>query len=432
MPSVTSASLDGSRCRASRSISARGCGISLKCFCPGRGSGLGEPCRKTARMPASARPSIAASLWAGVGLLWHQSTMVVTPELSWLSAPTRLAMRISSGAKRGAIEACMLCRYSRIVQSPATPRSPVCQVWICALTKPGMTIMPRASTTWASAASSDGATATMRSSSISTSPCRRSPTSSSMATIMPPLISVRTMRSPGSKLVALAFGHDSRSALRGVSNALRALTFRRRSTHGGATMLAPRPLNPAEKLDWLRLIRSENVGPVTFYQLLARYGSAGAALEALPEVARRGGRDRALTLFPKAAAERELMALDRAGARLVAWGEPGYPAALAAIDDAPPLLSIRGDAEILQRPAIAVVGARNASANGRRFARDMALQLGQRGLVVVSGLARGIDTAAHEGAMPTGTVAVLAGGIDSVYPEENRELHEAIAERGAL
>jgi DNA processing protein len=195
---------------------------------------------------------------------------------------------------------------------------------------------------------------------------------------------------------------------------------------------ASRPLNPAEKLDWLRLLRTENVGPVTFYQLLARYGSAGAALEALPEVARRGGRDRALTLFPKPAAERELAALDRAGARLVAWGEPDYPTALAAIDDAPPLLSIRGKAEVLGRPAIAVVGARNASANGRRFARDMALQLGQRGLVVVSGLARGIDTAAHEGAMPTGTVAVLAGGIDSVYPEENRELHEAIAERGAL
>ena len=106
---------------------------------------------------------------------------------------------------------------------------------------------------------------------------------------------------------------------------------------------APRPLNPAEKLDWLRLLRSENVGPVTFYQLLARYGSAAAALEALPEIARRGGRDRTLTPFAKGAAERELAALDRAGARLVAWGEPGYPAALAAIDDAPPLLSIRGD-----------------------------------------------------------------------------------------
>ncbi|HEX7966585.1 MAG TPA: DNA-processing protein DprA [Stellaceae bacterium] len=195
---------------------------------------------------------------------------------------------------------------------------------------------------------------------------------------------------------------------------------------------APRPLNPAEKLDWLRLIRSENVGPVTFYQLLARFGSAAAALDALPEIARRGGRDRPLALFPKSAAERELTALDRAGGRLVAWGEPGYPPALAAVDDAPPLLSVRGDAHILMRPAIAVVGARNASANGRRFARDMALQLGQRGIVVVSGLARGIDAAAHEGSIPTGSIAVLAGGIDVVYPEENRALHEAIAERGVL
>ena len=197
-------------------------------------------------------------------------------------------------------------------------------------------------------------------------------------------------------------------------------------------MCPARPLNPAEKLDWLRLIRSENVGPVTFYQLLARFGSAAAALEGLPEIARRGGRDRPLTLFPRTDAEREMTALDRAGARLVAWGESDYPPALAAIDDAPPLLSMLGEARILQRPAIAVVGARNASANGRRFARDIALQLGQRGLVVVSGLARGIDAAAHEGALPTGTMAVLAGGIDSIYPEENRALHEAIAERGAL
>ncbi len=198
-------------------------------------------------------------------------------------------------------------------------------------------------------------------------------------------------------------------------------------------MTAPaRPLNPAEKLDWLRLIRSENVGPVTFYQLLARYGSAAAALAALPDIARRAGRQRGLAQYSKAGAERELEALGRAGARLVAWGEPDYPAALAAVDDAPPLLSLRGDAALLQRPAIAVVGARNASANGRRFARDMALQLGGRGLVVVSGLARGIDAAAHQGALPTGTTAVLAGGIDVVYPDENRELHETIAERGAL
>jgi DNA processing protein len=195
---------------------------------------------------------------------------------------------------------------------------------------------------------------------------------------------------------------------------------------------APRTLNPAEKLDWLRLLRSENVGPVTFYQLLARFGSAAAALAALPEIAQRGGRRRALAIFAKAEAERELAALARAGARLVAWGEPDYPAALAAVEDAPPLLSLKGDGALLQRPTIAVVGARNASANGRRFARDIALQLGGRGLVVASGLARGIDAAAHQGALPTGTVAVLAGGIDTVYPEENRELQAAIAERGAL
>ena len=194
----------------------------------------------------------------------------------------------------------------------------------------------------------------------------------------------------------------------------------------------PRALNPAERLDWLRLSRSENVGPVTFYQLLARFGSAAAALAALPEIAQQGGRRRPLAICPRSAAERELAALDRAGARLVAWGEPDYPAALAAVDDAPPLLSLQGDAALLARPAVAVVGARNASANGRRFARDIALQLGQRGIAVVSGLARGIDAAAHEGALPTGTIAIVAGGIDQIYPEENRALHEAIAERGLI
>ncbi len=197
-------------------------------------------------------------------------------------------------------------------------------------------------------------------------------------------------------------------------------------------MPAARELNPAEKLDWLRLIRSENIGPVTFYQLLARYGSAAAALDALPALARNAGRQRPLALCPRATAERELAALERAGARLVAWGEPDYPAPLAAVEDAPPLLSLSGDATLLRRPALAVVGARNASANGRRFARDMALQLGGHGFVVVSGLARGIDAAAHQGALPTGTVAVLAGGVDTVSPEENRELHRLIAERGLL
>jgi len=183
--------------------------------------------------------------------------------------------------------------------------------------------------------------------------------------------------------------------------------------------VAPRILNPAERLDWLRLIRSENVGPITFYQLLARFGSAEAALAALPD-------------FARTAAERELQSLEAAGARLVAWGEPDYPPALAAVDDAPPLIAMKGAARFFERPAIAVVGARNASANGRRFARDIALQLGQQGLLVVSGLARGIDAAAHEGALASGTAAVLAGGIDQVYPEENRALHEKIAELGVL
>jgi DNA processing protein len=193
-----------------------------------------------------------------------------------------------------------------------------------------------------------------------------------------------------------------------------------------------RSLSPSERFDWLRLIRSENVGPITFYQLLARFGSAGAALDALPEIARRGGRERPLAIAAKAAVERELESLRQAGAHLVAWGEPLYPPALAAVEDAPPLLAARGAMELLTRRAVAVVGARNASANGRRFARDIALQLGGHKLIVVSGLARGIDGAAHEGSLPTGTIAVLAGGIDVIYPEEHRALAESIAERGVL
>ncbi len=193
-----------------------------------------------------------------------------------------------------------------------------------------------------------------------------------------------------------------------------------------------RTLNPAERLDWLRLIRSENVGPITFYQLLARFGSAEAALASLPDFARRGGRGKPLTIATRALAEREMQQVSDAGARLVAWGEPDYPTALAAIDDAPPLIAVKGVTALLQRPAIAVVGARNASANGRRFARDIAAQLAQAGLLVVSGLARGIDAAAHQGALASGTAAVLAGGIDQVYPEENRALHEEIATKGVL
>jgi DNA processing protein len=191
-------------------------------------------------------------------------------------------------------------------------------------------------------------------------------------------------------------------------------------------------LTDTERLDWLRLSRTEHVGPIVFRQLLARFGNAGAALAALPELARRGGVARALAPYPAGAAEREIAALARAGGRFVACVEPDYPSPLAALEDAPPLVSLVGDAAILGRRGIAVVGARNASTNGRRFAEDIARDLGQRGFAVVSGLARGIDTAAHRGSLPTGTVAVVAGGIDVIYPPENEALHRAIGEQGAL
>ena len=191
-------------------------------------------------------------------------------------------------------------------------------------------------------------------------------------------------------------------------------------------------LTDAERLDLLRLSRTERVGPITFRSLLDRFGTAAEALAALPELARRGGRSRALTPYPTAEAEREMAALAKLGARLLAVTEPDYPALLAAIPDSPPLLAVRGDASLLGRSSVAVVGARNASANGRRFARMIADDLGKAGWVVVSGLARGIDTAAHEAALGRGTVAVMAGGIDIVYPPENARLYDALVERGAV
>ncbi len=188
----------------------------------------------------------------------------------------------------------------------------------------------------------------------------------------------------------------------------------------------------AQRLDALRLARTENVGPITFRRLVERFGSAGAALAALPDLARRGGRARPLKPFPREAAERELAALDRLGARLLLVTEPDYPQALAALDDAPPVLSVQGDAALLGRRAIAIVGARNASANGRRLATELARELAEAGLVVVSGLARGIDAAAHRGALAQATVAVVAGGVDIAYPPENEALQRDIAGRGAL
>jgi DNA processing protein len=191
-------------------------------------------------------------------------------------------------------------------------------------------------------------------------------------------------------------------------------------------------LSDKEKLDRLRLIRSENVGPVTFRALLRRFGSARAAIEALPDLARRGGRKAPLRVCPSAQAEQELSAAGRVGARLLSVDETDYPGALAAIYDAPPLLYLHGDGALLRRNAVAIVGARNASANGRRLAEDIAREVGAAGFVVVSGLARGIDHAAHRGSLDSGTIAVVAGGIDIAYPPDNEELQREIARRGLI
>ncbi len=193
-----------------------------------------------------------------------------------------------------------------------------------------------------------------------------------------------------------------------------------------------RPLTDAERIDWLRLIRTENVGPVTFHRLLDQYGSAKRAIEVLPELARRGGRVKPLKIIPKAEAEREVAASAALGVTMLCSCEPAYPEPLAAIDDAPPVLCVRGHVHLLARRAIAMVGARNASLNGRNFAKRLARELGEAGLLVVSGLARGIDAAVHEGALPTGTVAVMAGGVDVVYPEENQGLYRDIMAQGAV
>ncbi|HVG81118.1 MAG TPA: DNA-processing protein DprA [Methylomirabilota bacterium] len=196
--------------------------------------------------------------------------------------------------------------------------------------------------------------------------------------------------------------------------------------------LPRRDLTPSERLDWLRLIRSENVGPVTFRHLLRRFGSAGAALAALPDLARRGGRAQPLKVHPRAAAERELAELERLSGRLIGFTEPDFPAPLAAVDDSPPLLAMLGQPQVLTRPTVAIVGARNASANGRLIAGTLAREIGAAGYSIASGLARGIDSAAHEAALDTGTVAVVAGGIDVIYPPENEALYRSIATRGAV
>lgn len=191
-------------------------------------------------------------------------------------------------------------------------------------------------------------------------------------------------------------------------------------------------LTDAQRLDWLRLIRTENVGPRTFRALLNQFGGAAAALEALPGLARRGG-GTALPRIPTLAeAEDEWAELARLGGRLVLLGDGDYPSALRHLDDAPPVLSVRGSPALLPAPKIAIVGARNASAAGRTMAARLARDIAAAGYVIVSGLARGIDAAAHAASLEAGTIGVFAGGLAKPYPPENVGLIEEMAERGAL
>ncbi len=190
-------------------------------------------------------------------------------------------------------------------------------------------------------------------------------------------------------------------------------------------------LSHAERRAWLRLARTQNVGPVTFAQLIARFGTASAALKEVPRLARRGGGDE-LRIPSDDDAGRELDRLAKIGGRMIASCEGEFPRGLGACDPPPPLLSVLGHTSLLDREMVAVVGARNASALGRKLAGTLARELSEAGLVVVSGLARGIDAAAHDGSLANGTCAVVAGGVDNVYPPENAALYEQIRAQGCI
>lgn len=184
-------------------------------------------------------------------------------------------------------------------------------------------------------------------------------------------------------------------------------------------------------VDRLRLVRSPGIGPVTYRQLIARFGNAAAALDAVPDLAARGG-GKPPRLASIAEAEREVARVEALGARYLVIGQGLYPRSLAEIDDAPPLLTVKGDLQLLDRPLVAIVGARNSSAAACRFARQLAYDLSRHDAVVVSGLARGIDSAAHDGALESGTIGVVAGGIDVFYPPENESRQTAMFERGLV
>ncbi len=190
-------------------------------------------------------------------------------------------------------------------------------------------------------------------------------------------------------------------------------------------------LTDQQRIDWLRLFRSQNVGPRSFRTLINHFGGAAAALDALPGLARRGGGPPSLQICSREQAEREIEAARRIGACFIAIGEPNYPLRLQMIDDAPPLIAVRGRIAALMMPLVAIVGSRNASAAGAKITQRFAQGLAQAGFGIVSGLARGIDAAAHRASLTTGTIAVLAGGQDRVYPPEHEDLLAALLEHGA-
>ncbi|PNG27868.1 DNA-processing protein DprA [Methylocella silvestris] len=196
-------------------------------------------------------------------------------------------------------------------------------------------------------------------------------------------------------------------------------------------MTSAAALTPQERFAFLRLYRSETIGPRSFVALLARYGSAQAALEALPGVVASGKAGRPIALAPIHEIEAELEAIERAGAALICLPEPDYPARLRQIHSAPPLLTVRGEYACLKRSKVAIVGSRNASAAGLAFAEQLSRGVARAGHVIVSGLARGIDARAHQAALATGTIAVLAGGLGNIYPAAHSELMERLLEHGA-
>ena len=191
-------------------------------------------------------------------------------------------------------------------------------------------------------------------------------------------------------------------------------------------------LDDQERLDWLQLIRTDSIGPITFHRLIKKYGSAAEALTALPELSSNAGRKKPLRAASRDEAQEELNRADEINARLISFCEPDYPQMLAAIPDPPPVIYLCGHASLFEKPAVAIIGARNASAVGRKIARTLAAGLGEADVTVVSGLARGIDGAAHDASIESGTIAVVAGGVDVIYPPEHEELTRAIASRGAL